>query len=198
MRSLEASRVSDIRHRVLYAISHRMQADLAELAVRLDDLARRSVGGLEFRLRRASRHTRAFRAGLKDLRMGGIPTWLSYQDHADRDLAPAFDRVQDVAGRLQSTRTRLSSLSETIERSALAGQPAVARHDASLRRRSMSYALLLLLLSLIAGSSAPGRAMLIRIGEILSRLIAAAYALLPATATGWIEQATAWLQSLLP
>jgi hypothetical protein len=196
--SMESSLVADIRHRALYTISERVGADLAGISAKLDELALAAVGGLHFRLNRSAHYVREFRTALKALRATDIPTWVSYEELAQRGLAPAFERMRRVGNGLSAARARLASITESVERSGLAGQFAATRYSASLVRRSAAYAIVLFLLLLLAANSTAGRALLGRVGEILGRLIAAADARLPAWATGWTEQASAWLHSLLP
>src|SRR5262249_49860285 len=159
-------------------------------------LALGAVGGLQFRLSRSAHYRRKLQISLKALRVNNIPTWLSYEEHAQRGLAPALDRMRRVGKRLEAVRARLLSVAGTVERGGLAGQPAVTRQNAVLLRRSATFVILILLLVVLAGSSTQGRTLMARAGEILARLVAAAYARLPTDVTRWIEQVSTWLQSL--
>jgi hypothetical protein len=191
--SLQASRAADIRARTLYAIAQRTEAELAGVAVGLDELALGGGGGLRLRLDRSARSARELQALLKSLRINAIPTWVSYAEHAERDLAPAFDRIRQVAKLLLSARGRLRVLAASVEASALRGQSAAGRHAAALRWKSAAYAtVFLVLLGLVARSDA-GRVLIGRIVEIARRLMAAA----PAWMTGAIERGAAWLQAWL-
>jgi hypothetical protein len=196
--SMEASLVADIRHRTLYAIALHTESSLAGVCARLDELALGPVGGLRFRLDRSAHHAREFHALLKALRSSAIPTWVSYEALAEGGLAPTFDHARRVGRRLHATQARLRALAASIEASALRGQSAAMRHDAALRWRPAAYAILFLALLVLAASSTAGRAFIVRIGEVLRRLVAVAYAHLPSRATGAIEQVFTWLQSWLP
>jgi hypothetical protein len=195
--SLESSLMADIRHRALYAIALRTETGLAGVSAKLDELSLGAAGGLRFRLDRSAHYAREFHALLKALRTNAIPTWVSHEALAERGLAPAFDHVRRVGRRLQATQARLRAVAASIEASALRGQSAATRHNAALRWRAATYGILLLALLVLAASSAAGRAFIARIGEILLRLVAVAYAHVPGRVTGAIEQAFAWLESWL-
>ena len=195
--SLEGGLVAGIRHRALYAIALRTETSLAGVSAKLDELALGAVGGLRFRLDRSAHYAREFHALLKALRSNAIPTWVSYEALAEGGLVPAFDHVRRVGRQLQTTQARLRAVAASIEASALRGQSAATRHNSALRWRSAAYAILLLALLVLAANSVAGRAFIARIGEILRRLVAVAYAHLPGRVTGAIEQAFTWLQSWL-
>jgi hypothetical protein len=196
--SLESSRAADIRERALYALAQRTEADLAAVSAKLDELALGAVGGLSFRLERSAHHARQLRVLMKALRVNSIPTWVSYEELAERGLAPAFDHMRRLGQRLQAERARLRAIAESVEASALRGQSATTRHAAALLWQSAAYAVLLLALIGLAARSDAGRAFIARMGEILRRLVATAHTHLPSRVGGAIEQAFAWLQSWLP
>jgi hypothetical protein len=196
--SLESGLVADIRHRALHAIALSTETGLAGVSARLDELALAAVGGLRFRLDRSALYAREFHALLKALRSSAIPTWVSYEALAERGLAPAFDRARRVSRRLQATQARLRALAASVEAGALRGQSAATRHNAALRWRAAAHAVLLLALLVLVANSAPGRAIVARIGEVLRRLAAVAHAYLPGRVAGALEQTFAWMQSWLP
>jgi len=192
--SLQRARLADIRARALYAVAQRTETELAGVSARLDELALGGAGGLRFRLDRSAHAVRELQALLKALRITAIPTWISYADHAARGLAPALDRLRQVARRLQSTGSRLRGVGESVEAGMLRGQAAAARHAAALRWRSAAYAAVILVLLGLAARTSAGGAFIGRLGDILRRLGAA----VPAWMTGAIERGAAWLQAWLP
>jgi hypothetical protein len=196
LRSMENDLVADIRHAALYEISNRVETDLIDISAKLDELGFGAVGGLHFRLNRSAYYVGEFHTLLDTLRVGNIPTWISYEQFVRRGLEPTFDFMKGVGERLRAVRARLLTITETIETSALVGQSAATRHNTAVLRRATALGVVILLL-LAAYSSDEVRDLVGRARGLGARLIAAAYAWLPGWMTAWIEQAATWLQSLL-
>jgi hypothetical protein len=196
--SMESGLVASIRHRAVYALSHRVGAALAGISATVDDLALGIPGGLPFRLDRSAHHVRALYALLRFLRVGRIPTWVSYDELVQHGLAPVSDRMRRVGSRLRTVRARMHSVAATVEAAVSPGQAAAMGHNAALLRRAAANAAVALALLVLAASTSAGRATMARLGEVLARLIAATLASLPTWATRFIDDISAWLQSWLP
>jgi hypothetical protein len=187
IQGMENDLVADIRHAALYEISNRVETDLIEISAKLDELGFGAVGGLHFRLNRSAFYVREFGILLKTLRVGNIPTWVSYAQFVQRGLAPAFHYMASVGKRLRRVRARLLTISETIETSALVGQSAATRHNTAVLRRATTFAIIILLLFLASTSQAQGIAL--RIAGFL-------YGRLPRWLTQRAEELASWLSSL--
>jgi hypothetical protein len=201
LEGMENDIVADIRHAALYEISNVVETDLIDISAKLDELGFGAVGGLHYRLNRSAYYVREFNTLLKTLRVNNIPTWISYEQFVRRGLAPAFDYMKRVGKRLRAVRSRLLTITEMIETSALVGQSAATRHNTAVLRRATMFAFLLLLVYL-AGSFETVRSWTTRVWNRLSALlggwIADAYSWLPGWMKVWTEPLLIWLQSVLP
>ncbi|MGQ4827762.1 hypothetical protein, partial [Enterococcus faecalis] len=88
----------------------------------IDRLSLEATGGLHFRISRSSIHVAEFYQLLELLQVGNMQTWTSYEQFVKRGLAPTFKSIEEVGRRIVALRTRLTSVLETIETSALVGQ----------------------------------------------------------------------------
>jgi hypothetical protein len=187
LRGMENDLVADIRHAALYEISNEVETDLIDVSSKLDGLGFGTVGGLHFRLNRSAYYVREFQILLKTLRINNIPTWISYEQFVRRGLAPAFDYLASVGERLRAVRSRLLTITETIETSALVGQSAATRHNKAVLRRTTTLAIIILLVFLASTS---------QVRELAVRVALFVFSRLPAWVTAWIDGAWLKLQSL--
>ncbi len=132
----------------------RSRPSLIDVSSKLDELGFGAIGGLHFRLNRSAYYVREFNILLKTLRIHNIPTWTSYEQFVRRGLAPAFHYMASVGKRLRAVRTRLLTITETIETTALVGQSAATRHNTAVLRRTTTIAIVILLI--VPGQHQPG------------------------------------------
>jgi hypothetical protein len=92
---------------------------------------------------------REFGVLLKTLSVGNIPTWVSYEQFVARGLQPSFDEIADTGRRLRSLRTRLGSVTEMLETSALVGQSAATRHNTAVLRNATAILMSILAVVLL-------------------------------------------------
>ena len=185
---MENDLVADIRHAALYEVSNEVETELIDISSKLDELGFGATGGLHFRLNRSAYYVREFRILLKTLGVANIQTWISYEQFVRRGLAPAFDYMASVGKRLRAVRSRLLTITETIETSALVGQSAATRHNTAVLRRATTFAIVILLIFLASTSQARG------MGSWVGLLI---YNRLPGWMRSWGEGLLSWLQSFL-
>jgi hypothetical protein len=201
--AMERDTVANVRLAALQEICAEAESDLGRISAALAEAERRPVGGLQLRVERSARCARELDAALKALRVARIPGWTSYEEFAERRIAPAFDLLQHAGQAAAALRARLQGLTEAFEASLLVAQSEATRQSAAALRRSATLALVLLFLFLAATSDAAksfAALALARLGEVAVRLIAAAHAWLPGRVTSWIDQVLAqvlaWLHSL--
>ena len=117
-----------------------VEKDLIELNAALDELGLRAVHGLHFRINRSRYYVCEFESLLEYLRVGHIDTWVSYDQFVTRGLKPAFDFIDGVGVRLLGLRTRLQTVLEGIETSALVRQSSATRlNTAELRNIANAF-----------------------------------------------------------
>jgi hypothetical protein len=138
LRKDEDDIVNDTKYSLLYEVSSQLETELIGLGAALDEIGRDTVGGLHFRVTRSEYHAKEFRRLLGTLNVGNVPTWISYSQFVKRGLAPAFDYISSVGSRARALRSRLRTVSETIETSALVGQSAATRHNTAVLRQAIT------------------------------------------------------------
>ena len=138
LRKDEDDIVNDTKYSLLYEVSSELETELIGLGAALDDIGRDMIGGLHFRVARSEYLAKEFHRLLSTLNVGNIPTWISYSQFVKRGLAPAFDYISSVGTRVRALRSRLRTVSETIETSALVGQSAATRHNTAVLRQAIT------------------------------------------------------------
>ena len=133
--------VQDKEDAAIQELADRVENDLIDLSAALDAVGIEAVHGLHFRINRSRYYVEEFESLLATLRIGTIDTWVSYDQFVTRGLKPAFDFIESVGGRLLGLRTRLQSVLEGIETSALVKQSAATRENtAQLRSIATAFA----------------------------------------------------------
>ena len=112
---------------------------LIEITASLDKLAQASDGGLHYRVRRSAYYIDQFHALVKILGIGDIPTWIAYNSFAERGLKPVFDLIRQTGERLQALRDRLTSVTESIQTSALVVQSSATRENTNVLKQIEWY-----------------------------------------------------------
>jgi Mg2+ and Co2+ transporter CorA len=112
---------------------------LIEITASLDKLAQASDGGLHYRVKRSAYYIDQFHALVKILNIGGIPTWIAYNSFAERGLKPVFDLIRQTGERLQALRDRLTSVTESIQTSALVVQSSATRENTNVLKNIEWY-----------------------------------------------------------
>ncbi|RTL68170.1 MAG: hypothetical protein EKK41_16135 [Hyphomicrobiales bacterium] len=144
VRREEASKLLDFKYGALAEISSELEGKLIAIGAEIDRLSLEATGGLHFRISRSSIHVAEFYQLLELLQVGNMQTWTSYEQFVKRGLAPTFKSIEEVGRRIVALRTRLTSVLETIETSALVGQSSATRHNTAQLRRIAVYGMLLL------------------------------------------------------
>jgi hypothetical protein len=132
-RNLE--REHDERDEWIAEYTRDVETRLLSIGSALDTIGQRSIGGIHFRINRSRYYVKEFLLLLETLRIGNIPTWLSYQNFVDRGLQPAFDSIHELGLRLDSLRRRLQAVTEGIQTSALVAQASATRQNTTQLRR---------------------------------------------------------------
>jgi uncharacterized membrane-anchored protein len=133
--------VQDKEDAAIQELADRVENDLIDLSAALDAVGIEAVHGLHFRINRSRYYVQEFESLLGTLKVGTIDTWVSYDQFVTRGLKPAFDFIESVGGRLLGLRTRLQSVLEGIETSALVKQSAATRENtAQLRSIATAFA----------------------------------------------------------
>ncbi len=125
----ERRRIQDREEATTQALADRVENDLVELSAALDEVGVRAVHGLHFRINRSRYYVCEFESLLESLKVGNIDTWVSYDQFVTRGLKPAFEFIDGVGTRLLGLRSRLQSVLEGIETSALVNQTSATRQN---------------------------------------------------------------------
>jgi hypothetical protein len=128
----------DNRNSALSALNEYVELQLIEIAAGLDRLGEVVVGGLPYRIARSRYFTRRFHQMRKQLIVGNIESWTSYDQFATRGLQPVFDFIESVGQRLRALRLRLANVMQSIQTSALVSQSEETRKNT--RRLELLYA----------------------------------------------------------
>jgi hypothetical protein len=123
------SEIQDEEDKKVQALADTVEKDLIDLSAALDEVGIRAVHGLHFRINRSRYYVCEFESLMASLKIGNIDTWVSYDQFVTRGLKPAFDFIDGVGTRLLGLRTRLQSVLEGIETSALVKQTSATREN---------------------------------------------------------------------
>jgi hypothetical protein len=149
-RWLWRNRRRDRRDEKLQALATEVERDLIYLSAALDTVGKEARNGFHFRINRSRFYAAEFMSLLGTLKIGNIDTWVAYDQFVTRGLKPAFDFIDGVGERLVGLRTRLQSVLEGIETSALVIQTSATRSNtAQLRRVANRFRLQNLLIVLV-------------------------------------------------
>ena len=119
----------------MQALATDVEKDLIYLSAALDEIGLAARHGLHFRINRSRYYVSEFESLLKSLKIGNIDTWVAYDQFVTRGLKPAFDFIDGVGKRLAGLRTRLESVLEGIETSALVIQTSATRSNTAQLKR---------------------------------------------------------------
>lgn len=123
-RTIEGNHDADIA-----AINQRAERGLIRITAGLDQLSVGAAGGLPYRIARARYHADTYRETVRNLRVGNIETWWSYEQFARRGMEPAFREIESVGDRMAALRARLQSLKQDILQSSIASQTEATRDN---------------------------------------------------------------------
>ena len=127
-----------------------VEEDHIYLSAALDKVGSKAVHGLHFRINSSRYYMAEFESLLASLNIGNIDTWVAYDQFVTRGLKPAFDFIDGVGTRLLGLRTRLQSVLEGIETSALVIQTSATRSNtAQLRRLACGFRMQNILIAFI-------------------------------------------------
>ena len=129
------NRCRDKRDEKLQALATEVERDLIYLSAALDGVGQEARNGFHFRINRSRFYAAEFESLLGTLRIGNIDTWVAYDQFVTRGLKPAFEFIDGVGTRLVGLRTRLQSVLEGIETSALVIQTSATRSNTAQLRR---------------------------------------------------------------
>ena len=129
------NRRRDKRDERLQKLATEVERDLIYLSAALDTIGHEARNGFHFRINRSRFYAAEFESLLATLRIGHIDTWVAYDQFVTRGLKPAFDFINGVGRRLVGLRTRLQSVLEGIETSALVIQTSATRSNTAQLRR---------------------------------------------------------------
>jgi uncharacterized membrane-anchored protein len=132
---LRKDRYRDQQDEQMQALATSIEKDLISLSAALDEIGIAARHGLHFRINRSRYYVSEFDSLLKSLKIDNIDTWLAYDQFVTRGLKPAFDFIDGVGNRLQALRTRLESVLEGIETSALVIQTSATRSNTAQLKR---------------------------------------------------------------
>lgn len=136
----ELRSIQDKEDEAIQTLADDVEKDLIDLSAALDEVGLRAVHGLHFRINRSRYYVCEFDSLLASLKVGNIDTWVSYDQFVTRGLKPAFDFVDGVGVRLLGLRTRLQTVLEGIETSALVRQSSATRlNTAELRNIANAF-----------------------------------------------------------
>lgn len=121
--------IQDREEAATQVLADKVENDLVELSAALDEVGVRAVHGLHFRINRSRYYVCEFESLLVSLKIGNIDTWVSYDQFVTRGLKPAFEFIDGVGTRLLGLRSRLQSVLEGIETSALVNQTSATRQN---------------------------------------------------------------------
>ena len=121
--------LQDQEDKALQELADKIEKDLIGLSAALDKIGERARSGIHFRINRSRFYASEFESLVASLKIGNIDTWVAYDQFVTRGLKPAFDFIDGVGGRLLGLRTRLQTVLEGIETSALVTQISATRQN---------------------------------------------------------------------
>lgn len=152
-RPCREDKYGDQRDQALQTLATEIEKDLIYLSAALDKIGLAARHGLHFRINRSRYYVEEFETLLRSLKVGNIDTWVAYDQFVSRGLKPAFDFIDGVGNRLLGLRSRLQSVLEGIETSALVIQTSATRSNtAQLKRIARTFRINNILVGLVGGA----------------------------------------------
>ena len=102
---------------------------LVKITAGLDRLGSGAVGGLPYRIARSRYYAETYHETVKNLRVGNIETWWSYEQFARRGMAPVLRHIASVGERMAKLRERLQAVKQDILQSSIASQTEATRDN---------------------------------------------------------------------
>jgi hypothetical protein len=124
IRTVQGNRDTDIA-----AANHNVERVLIGISAGLDQLGAAAIGGLQYRISRSRHYADLFRDGVRNLRVGNIETWWSYEQFAVRGMEPALRHITEVGERMDKLRARLQAVKQDILQSSIATQTEATRDN---------------------------------------------------------------------
>ncbi|WP_088345704.1 MULTISPECIES: hypothetical protein [Rhodomicrobium] len=110
-------------------LNKKVEDQLLAIGSALNKIGRRAVGGLSYRISRSKLYAQRFDDLRKDLLIGNIESWVSYNQFALRSLQPLFDFIDSVGVRLERLRGRVAIVMENIQTAAIVSQTEETRYN---------------------------------------------------------------------
>jgi hypothetical protein len=126
---LELRRLKSRRDEDLSQVNQQAERQLIAISRLLDDLGRRAVGGIQYRINRSRYYAETYRKLLESMRCGNIETWWTYDQFANRSVDPVFRLIDGIGQRLEKLRERLRSTMESVQTSAIVNQTEATRDN---------------------------------------------------------------------
>ena len=118
------------------------ELELISINADLDHLSKMATGGISYCITRSELHFKKYHALIDQLGFGNIPTWVSYDSFAERNLRPFSDYISGVGERLRALRQRLQAVTGSVQTAALVNQTSATRSNtAALRDIAHQWAL---------------------------------------------------------
>ena len=110
------------------------ELSLIGISADLDHLSKRATGGISYCITRSELHFKKYYAMIDHLDFGNIPTWVSYNSFAERNLRPYSEFISGVGERLRALRQRLQAVTGSVQTAALVNQTSATRSNTAALR----------------------------------------------------------------
>lgn len=135
--------IEELHIRELSDLIHRTEGRVIQIAGQLDMIGEGGSGRIAYAINRANFFSAEYMRLFQSMRFEDIPGWINYGNFVNRSVQPAFNVIASTGERLRAIRSRLESVTETIQTAALIVETAATRDNtATLNRIARSFWLL--------------------------------------------------------
>lgn len=120
---------SDALNKALATLNADVEDKLLEAGSALNSIGKKAVGGLLYRISRSKLYAQRFDDLRRDLLVGNIESWTSYNQFALRNMQPLFNYIEQTGDRLARLRKRLATVMENIQTAAIVSQTEETRKN---------------------------------------------------------------------
>lgn len=140
LRSDRIQRIETRHIRRLSAMIQHTEGRLINIGGKLDEIGEGGSGRMLYVIARANYFAAEFDRMYPTLAIRDVDGWINYKNFVDRGMRPAFEFIAATGERLKSIRTRLQTVTETIQTAALIVETEATRENtAALGRIARSF-----------------------------------------------------------
>jgi hypothetical protein len=136
--SARKQQLGDARAEKTSLLVKEVEQGLVEIGAALDNIGNGGAGRILYAINRAKHTIGEFEKIVGTMGVTNIDGWVNYGQFVERGVSPSFDLIRSTGDRLISLRSRLQSVTEMIQTSALIAEAEATRANTATLRKIIS------------------------------------------------------------